>query len=53
MFKFATVLRAKHRKVDAVGLCHGDWAAFRWGAKEQEPTAAGGLHYIKSSEPFG
>ena len=37
IFDFARALRAKYKKVGAVGYCFGGWAVFRLGAKEHQP----------------
>jgi len=37
IFECARTLRAKHKKVGAVGFCFGGWAVFRLGAKEHQP----------------
>jgi len=37
IFDFARALRAKHKKVGAIGFCWGGWAVFRLGAKEHQP----------------
>lgn len=37
IFECAKALRAKHKKVGAVGFCFGGWAVFRLGAKEHQP----------------
>jgi len=30
-------LRAKYKKVGAIGFCYGGWAVYRLGAKEHQP----------------
>jgi dienelactone hydrolase len=37
IFETARALRAKYKKVGAVGFCFGGWAVFRLGAKEHQP----------------
>lgn len=37
IFQFAKALRAKYKKVGAIGFCYGGWAVFRLGAKEHQP----------------
>ena len=37
IFECARALRAKYKKVGAVGFCYGGWAVFRLGAKEHQP----------------
>jgi dienelactone hydrolase len=37
IFQCARALRAKYKKVRAVGFCYGGWAVFRLGTKEHQP----------------
>jgi len=37
IFDCARELRAKYKKVGAVGFCYGGWAGFRLGAKQHQP----------------
>lgn len=37
IFAFAKALRAKYKKVGAIGFCYGGWAVYRLGAKEHQP----------------
>lgn len=37
IFECTRALRAKYKKVGAVGFCYGGWAVFRLGAKEHQP----------------
>ncbi|KAI1371354.1 dienelactone hydrolase family protein [Hypoxylon crocopeplum] len=37
IFAAAKALRAKYKKVGAIGYCYGGWAVFRLGAKEHNP----------------
>jgi dienelactone hydrolase len=37
IFECAQALRAKYKKVGAVGFCYGGWASLRLGAKEHKP----------------
>ncbi|KIW94542.1 uncharacterized protein Z519_04518 [Cladophialophora bantiana CBS 173.52] len=37
IFECARLLRAKYKKVGAIGFCYGGWACFRLGAKEHQP----------------
>lgn len=37
IFAFARALRARYRRVGAVGFCYGGWAVFRLGAREHQP----------------
>lgn len=37
IFECARALRAKYKKVGAIGFCYGGWSVFRLGAKERQP----------------
>jgi dienelactone hydrolase len=37
IFECARALRAKYKKVGAIGFCFGGWSVFRLGAKEHQP----------------
>jgi dienelactone hydrolase len=37
IFQCAKALRAKYKKIGAVGFCYGGWAVLRLGAKEHQP----------------